>query len=332
LGVFALLGGPLLAFQLAGPLPQTGSPFTVSYFGIDLANHVVPTPQQLFTTDAATARAQRFSGGPEEHGGFLGWPLVAVAAAALVICWRRERVRVPLLVALVVAVLALGQELRIDGRRTGVALPWNWLAGLPGFEHVIPSRLALFTAGLVGAGLAFALTSLRETAWSERAFATVIVAIALLPLTPARLPAVEAPSVPAFFTSPDARMCPGGSVLVLPFPAPDTTAPVQWQAASDMAFAMPGGWSSARPTTGAPTSAGSPPAPAPRCARCRLTARCAQTPGMAAAFRSTCGTRGRARRCWPVAARRRCARSGRGAHRPPAGGRRRRVGWRDLDG
>lgn len=287
LGVFALLGGPLLAFQLAGPLPQTGSPFTVSYFGIDLANHVVPTPQQLFTTDAATARAQRFSGGPEEHGGFLGWPLVAVAAAALVICWRRERVRVPLLVALVVAVLALGQELRIDGRRTGVALPWNWLAGLPGFEHVIPSRLALFTAGLVGAGLAFALTSLRETAWSERAFATVIVAIALLPLTPARLPAVEAPSVPAFFTSPDARMCPGGSVLVLPFPAPDTTAPMQWQAASDMAFAMPGGYFIGPADNGRAYVGGQP-------TRTGTLLRAVQadgqvrpvTPGMAAAFRS----------------------------------------------
>jgi len=37
-------------------------------------------------------------------------------------------------------------------------------------------------------------------------------------------------------------MCPGGSVLVLPFPAPDTTEPMRWQAASGMAFAMPGGY------------------------------------------------------------------------------------------
>lgn len=242
LGVFAVLGGPLLAFQLVGPLPQTGSPFTVSYFGIDLANHVVPTSLQLLTPDAVAARSQRFTGGPEEQGGYLGWPLIVVTAAALVLLGRRERVRVPLLVALIVAILAMGEQLRVDGQRTGITLPWTWLAGLPGFEHAIPSRLALFTAGLVGAGLAFALTALRETPWSARAMATTIAVVALLPLTPAPLPGVDAPAVPAFFTSPDARLCPGASVLVLPFPGPDATDPLRWQAASEMAFAMPGGY------------------------------------------------------------------------------------------
>lgn len=241
-GVFSVLGGPLLAFQLAGPLPQTGSPFTVSYFGVDLANHVVATPQQLFAPHTAAARAARFPGGPEEHGGYLGWPLIAVAVAALVLLGRRTRVRVPLLVALLVAVLAMGDELRVDGRDTGIALPWSVLARLPGFEHAIASRLALFTAGLVGAGLAFALTDLRERPWWARVVATTITVVALLPLTPAPLPGTDAPDVPTFFTSPAAHLCPGGSVLVLPFPAPDATAPMLWQAASGMAFGMPGGY------------------------------------------------------------------------------------------
>ncbi len=242
LAVFAVLGGPLLAFQLLGPLPQTGSPFTVSYFGVDLANHVVPTGQQLIAPDTAIARAQRFPGGAEERGGFLGWPLIAVAIAALVLLGRRERVRVPLLVAVVVATLAMGEQLRVDGRGTGLALPWTWLVALPGFEHAIPSRMALFTAGLVGAGLAFALTALRETPRAARATATAVAVVALVPLVPAALPAVDAPAVPAFFTSPEAQLCPGGSVLVLPFPTPDATTPMLWQAASGMAFAMPGGY------------------------------------------------------------------------------------------
>ena len=185
------------------------------------------------------ARARwRFPGGPEEHGGFLGWPLLVVAVVALVFGGRRARV--PLAVAAVVGVFAMGEELRVDGRGTGIALPWRLLAGLPGFEHVIPSRLSLFTAGLVGAGLAFAVTALRAPA--ARAVATILVLAAVLPLTPARLPGVDARAVPAFFTAPAARMCPGGSVLVLPFPAPDTTEPMRWQAASGMAFAMPGGY------------------------------------------------------------------------------------------
>jgi hypothetical protein len=242
LAVFAVLGGPLLAFQLVGPLPQTGSPFIVSYFGIDLANHVVPTPRQLFTLGATSVGSTGFAGGPEERGGYLGWPLLAVVVAALVLLGHRERVRVPLLVALVVAALAMGERLRVEGQPTGIALPWNWLVALPGFEHAIPSRLALFTAGLVGAGLAFALTSLRETPRSARAAATAIAVVALLPLTPAPLPAVDAPAVPTFFTSSDATLCPGGSVLVLPFPTPDTTITLLWQEASGMAFAMPGGY------------------------------------------------------------------------------------------
>ncbi len=233
LGVFVVLGGPLLAFQLVGPLSQRGSPFTVASFGIDLVNYVVP---------AAAPRAVGFPGGPEEHGGFLGWLLLSVATAAVVLRGRHARVWVPLAGAAVLAVLAMGEQLRIDGRPTGVALPWIFLAGLPGFDHVIPSRLALFTAGLVGAGLAFALTSLRETSRSMRAIATIIAVAALLPLAPAPLPAADALAVPAFFTGPAAHLCPGGSVLVLPFPALDTTEPLRWQAASGMAFAMPGGY------------------------------------------------------------------------------------------
>jgi hypothetical protein len=232
LGVFLLLGGPLLAFQLFGPLRQSGSPFTVAYFGIDLVNYVLP---------AAAPRALRFPGGPEEHGGFLGWPLLVVTAAALVLRGRRAQVWVPLAVAAVIAVFAMGDQLRIDGRSTGVALPWALLTALPGFEHVIPSRLALFTVGLVGAGLAFALTSLRDV--PVRAIATLLTAAALLPLAPAPLPAVDALSAPTFFTTPAAaHLCPGGSVLVLPFPAPDMAEPLAWQAASGMAFAMPGGY------------------------------------------------------------------------------------------
>ena len=236
LGVFVVLGAPLLAFQLFGPLPQRGSPFNVAYFGIDLVNYVVPTAQQQIATSGP--RALGFPGGPEEHGGFLGWPLLVVAVVALVFGGRRARV--PLAVAAVVGVFAMGEELRVDGRPTGIALPWRLLAGLPGFEHAIPSRLSLFTAGLVGAGLAFAVTALRAPA--ARAVATILVLAAVLPLTPARLPGVDARAVPAFFTAPAARMCPGGSVLVLPFPAPDTTEPMRWQAASGMAFAMPGGY------------------------------------------------------------------------------------------
>jgi hypothetical protein len=241
-GTFLLLGGPMLAFQLLGPLHQRGSPFPIADFGVDLVNYVVPTAEQLIASPDEAARTLAFPGGPEEHGGFLGWPLLVVATAALALGRSRTRVWVPIAVAAVIAVLAMGEELRIDGQPTEFTLPWMLLAGLPGFEHVIASRLAMFTVGLVGAGLAFALTSLRETPRITRAVATTLVVVALLPLVPAPLPAADAAAVPAFFTTPAARLCPGGSVLVLPFPAQNTTEPLRWQAMSGMAFAMPGGY------------------------------------------------------------------------------------------
>lgn len=239
---FLLVGGAPLAFQLAGPLRQTGSPFTVAYFGVDLTGLITATPLQLL------------SGGPpypdglEERTGFLGLPLLLVTGILLIGFARRERVRVPLLAAAIVGVLELGETLRIGGRDTGIGLPWAALSWLPGFEHVIADRLALFTAGLVGAGLAFALdtvtrdTGSRRVAHRRAAGATVVVVVALLPVLPAPLPAAAVDPVPTWFTSPAVARCPGGSLLVLPYPSFFDPDPLRWQAASGMAFEMPGGY------------------------------------------------------------------------------------------
>jgi hypothetical protein len=244
LGVFLLVAGGPLAFQLWGPLPQTGSPFTTAYFSADLANYVVPTGQQALAPDAAIARSAAFAGGPEERTAFLGWPLLVASAVALVAFGRVLRVRVALLAALAMGVLALGDRLTIDGKATGVPLPWGLVTDLPGFEHVLANRFALFTAGLVGAGLAFALDEAFRQDRAVRAIAALTAAIALLPLVPAPLAGRDAPAVPAFFTTRAAAelACPGGSTLVLPYPGPNSTDPMVWQEAAGMRYAMPGGY------------------------------------------------------------------------------------------
>ncbi len=243
LGVFALVGGPALAFQLFGPLPQEGSPFATAYYSTDLAGFVVGTPLQLLTTDAQAARSAQFAGGLEERTALLGVPLLVLALAALVRYRRDARIRTVLVVAAATAVLALGPELVVDAERTGIPLPWALLAPLPGFEHVIATRLPLFTTGLVGAGLALALDRLRADPPRVRAVAAGAVALALLPLVPVALPARDAPVVPPFFTSGDPALdCPGGSVLVLPFPAAPWTDAMAWQQAAGITFAVPGGY------------------------------------------------------------------------------------------
>lgn len=243
LGTFLLVGGPALAYQLFGPLPQEGSPFRAAYYSADLAGFVVGTPLQATTSEVAATRSATFAGGLEEHTALLGWPLLALCTLVFVRYRRDARVRTTLLVALTTGVASLGPVLTVDGVPTGVALPWTLVDGLPGFEHVLTSRFALYTAGLVGAGLAFALHRALAEPAVVRVAGLAAVAVALVPLVPVALQGRDAPAVPEFFTAPAVGVadCPG-SVLVLPFPAPTATDAMAWQQAAGMSFAMPGGY------------------------------------------------------------------------------------------
>ncbi len=244
LGVFVLVAGLPLGYQLFGPLEQHGLPFNPAYYSADLAGYVVPTELQWLHTDDSVARSVSFPGGLEEHTAYLGWPLAIVAVALLVLRWRNPRTRVALLTAVVAAVFALGERLTVDGDERGPPLPWELLNGLPGLEHVVQTRFALLTAGFVGAGLAFALDDLARYRPAPRIVGAVVAAAALVPLLPAQLAAADAPKTPAFFTSDraaDALDC-DGTVLVLPYPTPAFTDPMLWQADADMSFAMSGGY------------------------------------------------------------------------------------------
>ena len=241
LGTFLLVGGLPLGYQLTGPLAQRGSPFDTAYYSVDLANYVLPNQLQAL---GPTDTSRPFPAGIEEHTAYLGWPLVLIALAGLVLGWRRARIRVPLLVAVATAVCALGPQLTVLGRRTGVPLPWALVRGLPGFEHVIVTRFALFTAGLLGVALAFAVHAALLERPAVRTAGLVGAGLALLPLLPAALPGAPPPPVPAFFTGPAINQltCPGGSLLVLPLPRAGVTEPMRWQQAAGFAFAMPGGY------------------------------------------------------------------------------------------
>ncbi len=245
LGTFLLVAGVPLGYQLFGPLQQEGSPFNTAYYSVDLAGYVNPTRLQAIVPASAADRTSTFAGGLEEHTGYLGWPLIVIGVLALVLLWRNLRVRVALLVALAIAVLALGPELTVMGEGQGVPLPWALITWLPGFEHVITTRFALFTAAMLGAGLAFALDDvLARPQQGLRLAGTAIVALALVPLVPAPLPGTDTTDVPEFFTTRAATdlACPGGSALVLPYPAPTSTDAMLWQQAAGFSFAMPGGY------------------------------------------------------------------------------------------
>lgn len=251
--VAAVVAGVLLAYplyvQFFGPQHYHGVPDLVKDVSTDLASY--PAFARLtIAGDVATAR--ELAQGPAEENSFLGWPVLIMCAAAVVLAGRRAATWALLAVGLVFAALSLGREVVIDGRPTGWPGPWRWLAELPLFDAVVPTRLALVVlpvaAGLLALGAdrawRLARTRPRAEALGLRIATVGALAAALVPLFPRPLPAVSTRPVPAFVTAGTYRdVAPPGTALVF---APLTNNlhldGMRWQARADLGFAIAGGY------------------------------------------------------------------------------------------
>ncbi|HSP38806.1 MAG TPA: hypothetical protein VLR26_13740, partial [Frankiaceae bacterium] len=140
-------------------------------------------------------------------------------------------------------ICSLGPTLRIGGRETGIPLVWRLVDGLPGFEHALPSRLALFVDAMVAVIVAAGLADLARFAEGARTAVYVAIVAAFVPLAPTPLRTTTSPDVPSLFTDVRvAELARDGNLLVLPFPTNESTDAMRWQSAADMSFAMPGGY------------------------------------------------------------------------------------------
>lgn len=254
IAVFLLLAGPALIAQFFGPRRQHGSAFLFDYYKSDLASFVVPTRLQALRDDASVARSDAFRGGLTEQGAYLGWPLLVVCLVVTVLGWRDLRVRVAALVMVVLGTASLGGSLLIDGRDTGIGLPWSLAQQLPVFDAMLPGRFGLLVAGaaglLLGVGLDRLVPVVRRPglgARPARGVALMVAAACVLPLVPLPLAAAAIAPTPAFFTDPgpqgaQAVLDDGATVLVVPIADPGDTDAMRWQTAADYSFAMPGGY------------------------------------------------------------------------------------------
>ncbi|MFG2498539.1 glycosyltransferase [Streptomyces sp. NPDC048441] len=197
--------------------------------------------------------AEALSQNPTEQNAFYGWPLVALAFAIVVRFWERAAVKALAFTAVAAAVLSLGPKFRIP--LTDIVLPGPWapLAHLPLFESVIESRVAMVCAPalgmLVALALARLLTSPRLLTTPRRTTATryagvAAVALALLPIVPAPLRAVERAEVPAFFADGTWKryVSDGESLVPVPLPDPGSAEALHWQTTADLGFVLPGGY------------------------------------------------------------------------------------------
>jgi hypothetical protein len=257
--VFLLVAGYPLWTQFRGPLAQHGNPYVIDFYKNDLSGLIHPSSVQLIHSGPTAAFAARFAGNPAEYLAYLGWPMLLILAWAAVALWRMLPVRLLAVTFIVLEVFSLGGTLLYNGQVHGwIKLPWYWLQELPVASSAIPDRFSIIADGCAAALLAFAL----DAAWREaqrrqargngarrgplaaRIAICLTGVIAVVPLLPAPLPAAGLDGVPAGWAQALAglRLPYGASVLALPVPSGNFTAPLRWQADTGMPSAMVGGY------------------------------------------------------------------------------------------
>ena len=246
--------------SLRGPQHVHGPPHPLKGLALypgDLLGPVLPTSNQLLAPTVAKVHGDALVGhNPGENGLYLGIPLIAVLAV-LVGRYRRDRTLLFFSAMVVVAaILALGDHLVVNGRNTGVPLPFDALHGVPFLQDILAVRFSLVMQMFAAAALAVGLDRLVGGARASArrlpparlrnpglAVPVAVAAVALLPLVPA-LPYPSAPtSTPPFFTSAAVeRIPPGTPVLTYPYPlGPDAEWNMTFQADAGMRFKLIGG-------------------------------------------------------------------------------------------
>jgi dolichyl-phosphate beta-glucosyltransferase len=240
LGVFLCITAVPLWVQLFGAQHVHGTPFTRDYFKLDVSAFTTSTKAMLLGSRADEVLSDAYRGGPEEHTGYLGYPLLILAGLMLVLRWRDLRVRIPVLVSVVLSVLALGLHPIVSGvAHDDVTLPWALLIDKPLFESVIVSRLPLMSALLLGLALAVSLEWMADV---SKALGVVVGFFALLPLVPVPLDTSRRGPVPEFFASGAKEVPAGAAVVVAPPAGYDDMDAMRWQTASGFRFRLTGGY------------------------------------------------------------------------------------------
>jgi hypothetical protein len=248
LAVAGAVAGVLLAyplwFQFLGPQHSHRLPFDASSFVTDALAYVT-NPGQSVAGDPVAAVHLATNGG--EENAFFGWPLVIVAIA---IAWWLRRllvVQVLAITGLVFAALSLGNHVVIGRHATGIPGPFRLLSRLPVFDMALPTRFSLILVPILAALLALAgdrVATLASGPLPAKPLYFATMAIALVPIAPVPLHAIDPPATPAFISTGAWRsyVPEGRSLVPVPLPRQDTLTGMRWAAETDVGFAVPRGY------------------------------------------------------------------------------------------
>lgn len=245
-----------LAIALAVTIPLVAFPLYWQFFGPQSYKSVLhgdnagnsPLAFLSFAERSlagSDATADHLAMNPTEENAFFGWPLAALAFAIVVRLWERTVVKALAFTVVGAALLSLGPKFRIPLTDTVLPGPWAALSDLPLFESVIESRVAMVCAPALGMLLALALAGLLAAPRRMHRYAGLAaVAVALLPIVPAPLKAVDRTDVPPFIAQGTWRsyLGDGESLVPVPVPDPGNAEGLHWQTTADLGFRIPGGY------------------------------------------------------------------------------------------
>jgi hypothetical protein len=239
-GIFGLLAGPALAYQLFGPEHVHGVIVSSGRYVDDLAGFVVPNSLVWLSSEGSRHLTSGFSGYDGEFGSYLGLPLLALLAFA---GWRLRR-RAALLWLLLgsAALFSLGPHLRVLGHDTGVLLPWVLPNHLPLLENAVPARFNLYIWLAAAALVVLLIDDLRNRPLlGRRWLGGAACALALIPVIPA-LTASERVRIPAVLAGGPAlrRLAPKASTVLI-VPSTNGQLGMYAQAQADFAYRIPDG-------------------------------------------------------------------------------------------
>ncbi len=241
--IAALLLAPYLYYLFAFGFPH-GAIWSTRTGSVDLLNFVVPVPTSwLGEFHAMRSVAADFRAGIYDADAYLGLTLV-IAIATARRRWRETAVRMLVLFAAAIGVLATGSWLQVGGRFVA-PMPWLLVSQLPLIAKAVPARLTVYLFLALAILSAMWMSEPRSRALMKSLGAGLLV-ISILPNLESSFWATKL-NTPEFFAAGLYKkyIQPDQIAVVLPYGFEGEA--MLWQALSGFHFRLAGGYTGFAP-------------------------------------------------------------------------------------